>query len=38
VLIYDNYNALAVGFSPTERAADTICSIAVRPAPKWNEG
>jgi hypothetical protein len=33
VLVYDNYNALAVGFSPTERASDTICSIAV--FPRW---
>ena len=32
-LIYDNYNALAVGFSPTDRASDVICPIAVYP--KW---
>jgi hypothetical protein len=32
-LVYDNYNALAVGFSPTERASDGIFSIAVYP--KW---
>ena len=24
VLVYDNYNALAIGFSPTERASDGI--------------
>jgi hypothetical protein len=28
-LIYDNYNALAIGFSPTEKAGDVFCSIAV---------
>src|SRR5580700_7028085 len=30
-LVYDNYNALAIGFSPTERAGDGIFSIAVFP-------
>ena len=30
-LVYDNYNALAIGVSPTERAADGIFSIAVFP-------
>jgi hypothetical protein len=28
-LIYDNYNALAFGWSPTERVGHTFCSIAV---------
>lgn len=28
-LIYDNYNALAIGFAPTEKAGDTFCSLAV---------
>jgi hypothetical protein len=28
-LVYDNYNALAIGFSPTERASDAIFSIAL---------
>jgi hypothetical protein len=32
-LIYDNYNALAIGFSPTERASDAIFSIALYP--RW---
>jgi hypothetical protein len=32
-LVYDNYNALAIGFSPTERASDGIFSIAVYP--RW---
>ena len=32
-LVYDNYNALAVGFSPTERASHVIFSIAIYP--KW---
>lgn len=32
-LVYDNYNALAIGFAPTERASDVIFSIAV--FPKW---
>jgi hypothetical protein len=30
-LVYDNYNALAIGFSPTERAGDGIFSIALFP-------
>jgi hypothetical protein len=30
-LVYDNYNALAIGFAPTERASDAIFSIAVYP-------
>jgi hypothetical protein len=28
-LIYDNYNAVAVGWSPTDRVSDTFCSIAL---------
>jgi hypothetical protein len=28
-LIYDNYNAVAFGWSPTDRAGHTFCSIAV---------
>jgi hypothetical protein len=32
-LIYDNYNALVIGFGPTERASEAIFSIAVYP--KW---
>ena len=32
-LVYDNYNALAVGFGPTERASDAIFSIALYP--RW---
>jgi len=28
-LIYDNYNALAFGWSPTERQGHTFCSIAI---------
>lgn len=32
-LVYDNYNALVIGFSPTERAADAIFSIAAYP--RW---
>ena len=28
-LIYDNYNAVAIGWSPTERQGHTFCSIAV---------
>lgn len=31
VLVYDNYNALAIGFGPGERASDAIFSIAVFP-------
>lgn len=33
VLVYDNYNALAIGFGPSEKASDAIFSIAVYP--KW---
>jgi hypothetical protein len=32
-LVYDNYNALAIGFGPTERASDAIVSIAN--FPRW---
>jgi hypothetical protein len=32
-LVYDNYNALAIGFAPMERSSDAIFSIAVYP--KW---
>lgn len=28
-LIYDNYNALAVGWSPTDKVSHTFCSIAI---------
>jgi hypothetical protein len=31
-LVYDNYNALAIGFSPTEKAGDGIFSIAFFPS------
>ncbi|WP_144409232.1 DUF1801 domain-containing protein [Pseudoxanthomonas suwonensis] len=30
-LVYDNYNALAVGFGPTQRASEAIFSLAVYP-------
>jgi hypothetical protein len=30
-LVYDNYNALAIGFAPNERASEGIFSIAVYP-------
>ena len=30
-LVYDNFNALAIGFSPSERASEGIFSIAVYP-------
>jgi hypothetical protein len=32
-LVYDNYNALAIGFAPTERPSDAIFSIAIYP--RW---
>jgi hypothetical protein len=32
-LVYDNYNALGIGFSPTERASDVIFSIVAYP--RW---
>lgn len=32
-IVYDNYNALAIGFGPTERASDAIFSVAV--FPRW---
>jgi hypothetical protein len=32
-LVYDNYNALAIGFAPTERASNAVVSIAVYP--RW---
>jgi hypothetical protein len=33
ILVYDNYNALAIGFGPTQRASDAILSLAL--FPKW---
>src|SRR3989304_4529690 len=33
VLVYDNYNALAIGFGPTERVSDAVFSIALYP--RW---
>lgn len=32
-LVYDNYNALAIGFAPSEKASEVIVSIAVYP--RW---
>jgi hypothetical protein len=32
-LVYDNYNALAIGYGPSERTSDVIFSIAVYP--RW---
>ena len=32
-LVYDNYNALAIGFGPSERASEAILSIAI--FPRW---
>ena len=32
-LVYDNYNALAIGFGPTERTSECIFSIAL--FPRW---
>ena len=32
-LVYDNYNALAIGYSPTEKASDGVFSIALYP--RW---
>ena len=32
-LVYDNYNALAIGFGPNERTSEAIFSIAVYP--RW---
>ncbi len=32
-LLYDNYNALVVGFSPTERPSDAVFSVALYP--RW---
>lgn len=33
LLVYDNYNALAVGFGATERSSDIVLSVAV--FPRW---
>lgn len=33
VLVYDNYNALAIGFSPSDRAGEAFLSIALYP--RW---
>jgi len=32
-IVYDNYNALVIGFGPSERASDAILSIALYP--RW---
>ena len=32
-IVYDNYNALAIGFGPTDRASDVVFSIAAYP--RW---
>jgi len=32
-LVYDNYNALAIGFGPSDRASDAIFSLAL--FPRW---
>jgi hypothetical protein len=32
-LVYDNYNALAIGFSPTEKTPDAIMSVTLYP--RW---
>jgi len=32
-LVYDNYNALVIGFGPTERASDAVLSLALYP--RW---
>jgi hypothetical protein len=32
-LVYDNYNALAIGFGPTEKTSDAIFSVALWP--RW---
>jgi len=32
-LVYDNYNALAIAFGPTDRPGDIVCSVTVYP--KW---
>ena len=32
-MVYDNYNALVIGYSPTERPSDAIVSIALYP--RW---
>ncbi|MDT7540405.1 MAG: hypothetical protein QOE33_309 [Acidobacteriota bacterium] len=32
-LVYDNYNALAIGFAATERASDAVVSLALYP--RW---
>lgn len=32
-LVYDNYNALAIGYAPTDRASDVVVSFALYP--RW---
>ncbi len=33
IMVYDNYNALAIGFGPTEKASQAVLSLAVMP--RW---
>jgi len=32
-LVYDSHNALVIGYGPTEKASDAVCSIAIYP--RW---
>ena len=32
-LVYDNYNALVIGFGPTEKPSEALCSLAI--FPRW---
>lgn len=32
ILVYDNYNALAIGFGPSERTSEAVLSLAVYPS------
>src|SRR3954452_23732128 len=33
IMVYDNYNALAIGFGPSEKASQAVLSLAVMP--RW---
>ena len=33
IMVYDNYNALAIGFGPTDKAGQAVLSLAVMP--RW---
>ena len=38
IIVYDNYNSLAIGFGPTEKPSHAVVSLAVRPGSRATPG